>query len=236
VVAGIKQSGGRAEAAPLDVTQSDEVQKLIDQTASNHGRLDYMFNNAGIANLGEVRDMTDAQWDRIIKINLMGVVYGTTAAYALMVKQGCGHIVNTASQAGLYPVSGTTSYALTKYGVVGLSTSLRTEGAGLGVKVSVICPGPVVSRIVEDATRLGDYERDVFSEVPQFMLMDTAKAARVILRDVARNRAIIVFPFLARYLWWLHRISPSITDFVARIMTEGNRRYRIEPQGKTKTS
>jgi hypothetical protein len=58
--------------------------------------------------------------------------------------------------------------------------------------------------------------------------MDTAKAARVILRDVARNRAIIVFPFLARYLWWLHRISPTITDFIARMMTKGNRRYRVE--------
>jgi len=158
----------------------------------------------------------------------MGVVYGTTAAYSLMVKQGFGHIVNTASQAGLYPVSGTTSYALTKHGVVGLSTSLRTEGAGLGVKVSVICPGPVVSRIVQDATMVGNYKKNVFSDVPQFILMDTAKAARVILRDVARNRAIIIFPFHARFLWWLHRMSPSVTGFVARIMTEGNRRYRVE--------
>ena len=228
VVAAISATGGKAEAARLDVTRSEEVQKLVDRTGSGHGRLDYMFNNAGIATLGEVRDMTPEQWERIIQINLMGVVYGTTAAYSRMVKQGFGHIVNTASQAGLYPVSGTTSYALTKHGVVGLSTSLRTEGAGLGVKVSVICPGPVVSRIVEDATRVGKYEWDVFSEVPQFMLMDTAKAARVILRGVARNRAIIVFPFLARYLWWLHRISPAIPGFLARVMTEGNRRYRIE--------
>ena len=228
VVAAISATGGKAEAARLDVTRSEEVQKLVDRTGSGHGRLDYMFNNAGIATLGEVRDMTPEQWERIIQINLMGVVYGTTAAYSRMVKQGFGHIVNTASQAGLYPVSGTTSYALTKHGVVGLSTSLRTEGAGLGVKVSVICPGPVVSRIVEDATRVGKYEWDVFSEVPQFMLMDTAKATRVILRGVARNRAIIVFPFLARYLWWLHRISPAIPGFLARVMTEGNRRYRIE--------
>lgn len=228
VVAAISATGGKAEAARLDVTRSEEVQKLVDRTASRHGRLDYMFNNAGIATLGEVRDMTPEQWDRIIQINLMGVIYGTTAAYSRMVKQGFGHIVNTASQAGLYPVSGTTSYALTKHGVVGLSTSLRTEAAGLGVNVSVICPGPVVSRIVEDATRAGKYERDVFSEVPQFMLMDTAKAAKVILRGVARNRAIIVFPFLARYLWWLHRISPAIPGLLARVMTEGNRRYRME--------
>jgi len=228
VAAGISAGGGQAEAAYLDVTQSDQIQKLIDQTASKHGRLDYMFNNAGIATLGEVRDMTPEQWDRIIQINLMGVVYGTTAAYSLMVKQGFGHIVNTASQAGLYPVALTTSYALTKHGVVGLSTSLRAEGAGLGVKVSVICPGPVASRIVEDATRLGEYEKDVFAEVPSFMLMDAPKAARVILKGVARNRAIIVFPFLARYLWWLHRISPSISDLTARMMNRWNRNLRVE--------
>ena len=228
VAAGISAAGGQAEAAYLDVTQSDQIQKLIDRTASKHGRLDYMFNNAGIATLGEVRDMTPEQWDRIIRINLMGVVYGTTAAYSLMVKQGFGHIVNTASQAGLYPVALTTSYALTKHGVVGLSISLRTEGAGLGVKVSVICPGPVASRIVDDATRLGEYEKDVFAEVPSFMLMDAPKAARVILKGVARNRAIIVFPFLARYLWWLHRISPSISDVTARMMNRWNRNLRVE--------
>ena len=229
VASAISATGGQADAARLDVTQSDEVQKLIDQTASKHGRLDFMFNNAGIATLGEVRDMKPGQWQRIIDINLMGVVYGSTAAYSLMVEQGFGHIVNTASQAGLYPVSSTTSYALTKHGVVGLSTSLRAEGAGLGVKVSVVCPGPVVSNIVDDATMVGEYKKNFMADAPQFMLMDTSRAARVILRDVARNRAIIVFPFLARYLWWLHRISPSISGFTAKMMTEWQRRYRTGP-------
>jgi len=228
VAAGIRADGGQAEAAHLDVTRSDEIQKLIDRTTSRHGPLDYIFNNAGIATLGEVRDMTPEQWDRIIQINLMGVVYGTTAAYSLMVKQGFGHIVNTASQAGLYPVAGTTSYALTKHGVVGLSTSLRAEGAGLGVKVSVICPGPVQSRIVDDATRLGTYKRDMIADAPPFMLMKAPKAANVILKGVARNQAIIVFPFLARYLWWLHRISPTISDVNARMMNAVSRRLRVE--------
>ena len=109
------------------------------------------------------------------------------------------------------------------------STSLRAEGAGLGVKVCVVCPGPVVSNIVEDATMVGEYQKNFMADAPQFMLMDTSKAARVILRDVARNRAIIVFPFLARYLWWLHRISPTISGFTAKMMTEWQRRYRTGP-------
>jgi hypothetical protein len=76
---------------------------------------------------------------------------------------------------------------------------------------------------------VGEYEKTFVGDAPQFMLMDTSKAARVILRDVARNRAIIVFPFLARYLWWLHRISPSISGFMARMMTKAQRRYRTGP-------
>jgi NAD(P)-dependent dehydrogenase (short-subunit alcohol dehydrogenase family) len=230
VAAGIRAEGGRAEAAHLDVTRSDQIQELIDQRVSMYGRLDYLFNNAGIANLGEVRDMTPEQWDRIIGINLMGVVYGTTAAYARMVEQGFGHIVNMASEAGLYPVAATTSYALTKHGVVGLSTSLRAEGAGLGVKVSVVCPGPVESRIVDNATRSSSYKRDLFSEAPSFMLVKAPKAAHVILKGVARNQAIIVFPFRTRYQWWLHRISPTISDLNTRLMTALMRRYREEPR------
>lgn len=226
-VAAISANGGEAEAACLDVTRPQEIQKVIQQTASQHGRLDYMFNNAGIATLGEARDMTPENWKRIIQVNLLGVVSGTVAAYSRMIKQGFGHIVNTASQAGLYPVSGTTSYALTKHGIVGLSTSLRAEAAGLGVKVSVVCPGPVVSRIVEDATLLGTYRKNVFREIPRFMWMDSTEAAKVILQGVARNRAIIVFPFHARFLWWLHRLNPAIPAFLARIMTQANRRYRI---------
>jgi NADP-dependent 3-hydroxy acid dehydrogenase YdfG len=79
------------------------VQKLIDETVSECGRLDYMFNNAGIAIMGEVRHMNLEHWHRLIGVNLWGVINGTTAAYQVMVRQGFGHIVNTASGAGLVP-------------------------------------------------------------------------------------------------------------------------------------
>jgi len=224
----VSSSGGRGQAVFLDVTMAEAVAARVRDTAEEHGQVDYMFNNAGIANLGEARDMTAEQWQRIVDINLMGVLYGTTAAYLRMVAQGFGHIVNTASQAGLYPMAGTTSYAMTKHAVVGLSTSLRAEGAALGVRVSVVCPGPVESRIVDSATLVSSFRENIFKKVPPFLMMKADLAARTILDGVASNRSIIVFPFHARVLWWLHRVHPEIPIFLARQGIQAFRHYRVE--------
>jgi short-subunit dehydrogenase len=187
-----------------------------------------MFNNAGIALLGEVRHMNEQQWQRILDINLLGVLHGTLAAYSLMVEQGFGHIVNTASHAGLHPMPGTTFYAMAKYGVVGLSTSLRTEGAELGVKVTVVCPGPVRTPIFAHAEAV-KIKRDFFFRMPSFMLVEPAKAARLILDGVARNRLLIIFPFHVRLLWWLNRLHPGILDLLMRQAFSALRKYGSEP-------
>ena len=217
VASAIVATGGRARAAYLDVSQAQDVEKLIDETASEHGRLDYMFNNAGIAIAGEVRDMSLEHWRSIVDVNLWGVIYGTTIAYSLMVRQGFGHIVNIASLAGLtgYPTG--TPYATTKYGVVGLSTSLRQEAAGLGVKVSVVCPGLIQTGIYEEITVLNarhedmlDRLEDMLARIPFKLTMDATRAARAILRGVARNQAVITIPFYVRLLWWLYRLHPSL--------------------------
>ncbi len=209
VTENILSSGERAKSYYLDVTNSDDVQKLIDDTVGEYGRLDYMFNNAGIATLGEIRHMTAEQWQRIIDINLMGVLYGTVSAYSVMIKQGHGHIVNTSSHAGLHPVAGSTAYAMTKHGVVGLSTALRAEGAALGVKVSVICPGPIKTNIIDAATVV-KLKKEFLSNMPTSMMMNADKAAKVMLKGIAGNKSIIICPFYARVLWWFFRFSPSL--------------------------
>jgi len=209
VASGLNQAGGRAEGVALDVSRAEDVQKLIAETVAKHERLDYMFNNAGITIAGEVRDMDLDHWQRVIEVNLRGVIYGSTTAYTVMVEQGFGHIVNIASLAGLigYPIN--TPYATTKYAVVGLSTSLRAEGEELGVKVSVVCPGYVQSNIYYATPVLQADIPDPLAAIP-FKPMDTAKAAQIILRGVARNHRFIVFPFYARLLWWLYRLHPAL--------------------------
>jgi len=224
VAASLKASGGRAEAVKLDVTNEGDVRGLINETAAKRGKLDYIFNNAGIGIGGEVQDMDLDHWKRIVDVNQWGVVYGTLAAYKVMVKQGSGHIVNTASGAGLVPSPLLTAYSMTKHAVVGLSTGLRAEGAELGVKVSVVCPGFIDTPIF-DYTEYVNTSKEVTMSIvpPKLKAMSAVDCARATLRGVARNRGIIPVQAPAYILWWLNRLSPRIMDGQSRKMI---RKYR----------
>jgi NAD(P)-dependent dehydrogenase (short-subunit alcohol dehydrogenase family) len=230
VVAAIGASGGRAVATCVDVTQAEAVRELVRATTRQHGRLDLLFNNAGTGFWGEVRDTTLDTWHRVLDVNLWGVIHGTHAAYPVMVSQGFGHIVNTASLAGLVPVPAVTPYAAAKHAVVGLSQSLRAEAAELGVRVSVVCPGPVRTGF-HDAIVATDAHRQGPGQ-PRHAV-DAAKAASVILHGVERNQAIIIFPPRARWTWMLYRLSPTLIARSARKIVRKLRATRrtSQPEG-----
>jgi short-subunit dehydrogenase len=228
VASGINKRGDRARAAHVDVAQAEEVQNLIEETVTEYGRLDYMFNNAGICVVGEERDVSLDHWRSVLDVNLFGVIYGTTAAYSLMIKQGFGHIVNTASLAGLIPAIQEISYTASKYAVVGISNALRVEGADLGVKVSVVCPGFVQTGIYDASLAVNVDKEKLVANIP-FKMMEAEKAAQEILRGVALNRAIIVFPSHARIMWWLYRLHPSILIPLGRKVIKDFRALRYNP-------
>jgi NAD(P)-dependent dehydrogenase (short-subunit alcohol dehydrogenase family) len=188
-----------------------------------------MFNNAGIAVGGLVEEFTLDHWDRVIDINLRGVVHGVHAAYPVMLAQGHGHIVNTASLAGLVPGPGLAPYDAVKHAVVGLSLSLRAEAAGRGVKVSAICPGfvdtPLLGRVNPDLppTSAG---ANVAEHVGKLYSADLL--ARDVLRGIERNRALIVAPRSARIAWRMARYAPGIT---MRTITSAVRSGRVSLSG-----
>jgi NAD(P)-dependent dehydrogenase (short-subunit alcohol dehydrogenase family) len=218
VAQGIRARGGRARGAPLDVCDAAAFQRLVDEAAAEHGRLDYLFNNAGIGVAGEERDVSLEDWNKVLAVDLHGVVHGVRAAYALMVKQGSGHIVNTASLVGLVPGPGEASYAAAKYGVVGLSHTLRAEGARLGVKVSVVCPGLIDTPILVTSPIRGPADREKLRALIPTP-MPAERCAREILRGVAKNRSTIVVTGHAKALWWLARLSPdAIIWFATQVM------------------
>ena len=228
VASAIAAAGDRAHAAHLDVSRAEQVQQLVATTTLEHGRLDYMFNNAGIGLVAELRDASLEHWRRILDVNLWGVIYGATAAYQVMVKQGFGHIVNTSSAAGLLPAALGTAYAASKHAVVGLSTSLRAEAAALGVKVSVVCPGLVRTNIWNAVTYVRVNPEAVKATVSSIKMSEAADCARVILRGVARNQAIIVVTPLARLSWWLYRLYPALYDLLVRKMVGDFRALRSQ--------
>jgi NAD(P)-dependent dehydrogenase (short-subunit alcohol dehydrogenase family) len=199
--------GTRARAARVDVTDAAAVQALVDETERREGRVDLMFNNAGIALFADARDTDLADWNRIIDVNLRGVVHGVAAAYPGMVRRGSGHIVNTASVAGLVPTPSMIAYVASKHAVVGLSLTLRAEAARLGVRVTVVCPGLIETPIVQATKIVGPTRERLIADLP-FKLHSPDRLAEAVLRGVKSNRAIVPFTAAARTSWLLHRLSP----------------------------
>ena len=229
VASSVEATGGRAYGIRLDVTRIHDIEACVDNAVSQYGHLDFMFNNAGIAVTGEMHDVTQEHWRRVIDVNLFDVLYDTIAAYSVMVRQGSGHIVNIASFAGLMGFPTNALYATTKHAIVGLSISLRTEAADLGVKVSVVCPGFISTNIWNTSTILKANRQAVLATIP-FKMMEATKAAQAILWGVKRNKKIIIFPFHARLLWWINRIHPCLLSPLGRRTVRNFRATRCESE------
>jgi NAD(P)-dependent dehydrogenase (short-subunit alcohol dehydrogenase family) len=228
VAAAIADGGGMAAAHQVDVTREQDVASLVEETAAVYGHLDYQFNNAGIAIGGDARDLALSHWRHVLDVDLYGVLYGTFAAYPIMASQGFGHIVNTSSGAGLLPLPFSTAYATAKHAVVGLSLSLRLEGADLGVKVSVVCPGFVRTPIFETATIVGMPQDTAQRRPARVKMVEPAQAARTILDGVTRNRPVIAFPGSVRLAWRITCLFPRLADRTAPRLVRAMRKNRIE--------
>ena len=207
----------------LDVRDLEAFRSLVVET----GVPDLLFANAGISMGGPTHELTRAHWDRVIDVNLNGVVNALLAVYPGMVERGSGHVVATASGAGLAAPPFVAAYAATKHAVVGLGLGLRPEAALHGLRVSVLCPGavetPILDRMPADdlpATQTTLVTARQYLSLLKQKPVAADRFARLALGGVARNRAIIAVPASARTLWYLHRLSPSvigrISDSIAR--------------------
>jgi NAD(P)-dependent dehydrogenase (short-subunit alcohol dehydrogenase family) len=221
VVAALRAAGATVVAADLrpgpdgtalDVTDAAAVQGLVDAVVVEHGRLDLLFNNAGITFIGETQDISLEQWNAIIDVNLRGVVHGVAAAYPQMIQQRSGSIVNTASMGGLMAAGLITSYVTTKHAVVGLSAALRSEAAAYGVGVTVICPAAVDTPILDQGEigRISGRDYYLKGQGVRHPVAPAALAARV-LAAVAADEAVVIEPVQARMAYRLQRLAPGFT-------------------------
>ena len=211
-------------AKQLDVTQISGIEAIIAGIVAQYGRIDLIFNNAGIAVSGEMRDISIADWKKIIDVNFYGVLYGSQTAYNYMWRQGSGQIVNIASAAGLidYLVL-LAPYSVTKHAVVNYTKVLRAEASILGVKANVVCPGFIstsigLNGIAPNANR--DWSKKAAADVAKGITIE--KAVHEILKGVAANKEVIIFPvkvrvqfLLAKWLKGLYKVlmQKSISDY-----------------------
>jgi len=218
----LNSGGGKAHAIELDVRSYPSFERAVAEAVQQSGRIDYLFNNAGIAVGGEVDSYTLDDWNDVFDVNLHGVVHGIQAVYPIMIRQRSGHIVNTASMAGLVAAPGSASYTATKHAVVALSKALRLEAERHGIKVSVLCPGAIRTPILTGGTygrmtKAGATDEDLLKFWEPFRPMAPEKFAERALRAVLRGDAIIVVPAWWKALWYLDRLSPAVSMQAARL-------------------
>ncbi len=233
----IRQAGGKATAHELDVRDAAQFQRVVDETVARIGRIDYFFNNAGIGVGGDIAGYTLADWDDVFDVNVRGVAYGVQAMYPVMRAQRFGHIINTASMAGLLPTGEAGSYAASKHAVVGLSKVLRVEAREYGVRVSALCPG-VIRTPIMTAGKYGrmnlapDAEQTMMKLWEQLRPMNPRVFARKTLRQVARNAPIIIVPSWWKLFWFVERLSPRLSSWLWAKMYQRMQRelapYRLQ--------
>jgi NAD(P)-dependent dehydrogenase (short-subunit alcohol dehydrogenase family) len=227
----INNNGGRARGVLLDVTRQDDVQNLIEETFSEYGRIDYIFNNAGVCVFGLAEYHNVEHLKKQIDVNLLGVIYGTLAAYKIMIKQGFGHIINTSSGAGLVPFAPEIGYTTTKHAVLGLTMALRCEAEDYGVKVSAICPTFVKTEIFQSALIINvdpsDREKVISSMAMKPLGVD--KAVKIIIRGVTRNQARIIVGSDLKFIWLLFRINPIFIKPLQKAFIRLIRKYSKTP-------
>ena len=150
VAAAITQNGGTAIALQTDVTQYEQVEKLIHQTIETFHKLDVLVNNAGIGGKNQYKtaEHTLDDWHNVIAVNQTGVFYGMKLALQQMVKQGFGNIVNIASLAGLKASGNNLSYSASKFAVVGMTKSAALEYASKRIRINAVCPGYTESALL----------------------------------------------------------------------------------------
>jgi meso-butanediol dehydrogenase/(S,S)-butanediol dehydrogenase/diacetyl reductase len=172
VVAGRTEDAGTAVAEELgctyvktDVTAYDQVEALVETTVERFGGLDVMVNNAGVASESRVGDMPLSEWERVVSVDLDGVMYGTKTALPHLIESG-GCIVNTASIFGLVGGRGAAAYSAAKGGVVNFTQQVAVDYAAEGVRVNSICPGFVETPMTESLLEMEGFYNYVREETP----------------------------------------------------------------------
>ena len=209
-----------AQAYTLDVADSDAVAAFAAEIYASDGRVDLLFNNAGIGHAGLIADSELDDWRRQLDINVMGVVHGLHAFLPRMQAQtGTSHIINTASAAGLIALPRMAPYCAAKHAVVGLSQSLAAELHDSPIGVTILCPGTINTAIVERTQMRGNALKNQARAVSHYARKGASpdQVAEDVLHDVRKGRLFCVTPRSEVGLGWLaQRISPAFTHRLLR--------------------
>ena len=191
VAAGIRAAGGQAVALPADVSSEADFARLRDTALSEYGRVDVVMNNVGVLTRGLPEHIPLDEWRRILDVNLLSLVRSNTVFLPLLIEQGSGHVVNTASFAGLFAYAyDRLPYAASKAAIVQISEGLALYLRPQGIGVTLLCPGPVATNIASSIRSFGP-DTPTRGPGPQFGVKDPVAVGELVTDAVLADRFLV---------------------------------------------
>jgi short-subunit dehydrogenase len=205
----VRQTSPTSLMMGCDVSDPDQVHGMIEKILSDYGRVDILINNAGIGMRKPFYETDLAVVEEIMRINYFGAVYCTHKLLPSMIARHSGHIVNISSGAGKIGTLNMAAYCASKYAMNGWSESLYHELLPLGVKVSLVCPGPVHTGFSRDFS-------DSEPKSPPSMFVATSDVSRAVIQTIERDRFELVMPRWLALMCWVKGVSPNLFRYLAQ--------------------
>jgi NAD(P)-dependent dehydrogenase (short-subunit alcohol dehydrogenase family) len=221
----LRRRGAEVVAATVDVAELDSVQHFADAVHEATDAVDILVNNAGVTLAASALETTEADWEWVLGIDLMGVIHGCSSFVPAMRDRGRGgHVVNISSMDGLAAMEGFAAYSTAKFAVVGYSESLRAELRRHRIGVTVVCPGPIRSSLVAEMPGRGRFAgayADRIREENRRNGVPAERVARAVFTSVRRDRAVCPVTPLAWMTYYMKRLAPSMTARVLDRVEQG---------------
>lgn len=203
-------SGRLAYAMECDVSDPIQIERMVETIESSIGSIDVLINNAGFGLMENALTFDMNIAEKMIRVNLLGLIYMTQNVALNMANRKCGVIVNIASVAGKIATPKSAIYSATKFGVLGYSNALRLELKPLGIKVMTVNPGPIDTNFFKIADKKGEYLKNIGS-----MLMNPSHVAQIVVKNISTNRREINLPYYMEIAHLGYTIFPKMGDLLA---------------------
>jgi NAD(P)-dependent dehydrogenase (short-subunit alcohol dehydrogenase family) len=205
-VADARRRGVLAEGARCDLSQPAEISGSVKRLLATWGSIHILVNNAGVACYGAMHELTEDHWNRVMQVNLLAPIQLTRELLPVLLAQDEAHIVNVGSLASHVAARKLGPYNVSKFGILGLSETLRAEYGRGSLGVTALCPGFVDTRIYERMVCAGKQKR----KPPRMLMTTPQRVARRAVRAIRRNDPVVVMAPGARLLWYLKRLAPGL--------------------------
>lgn len=215
VVAEAAQHNVAVVAAQCDLTQSAEITATINQMLDRWQHLDILVNNAGVAYYGPTHSMSAAQWDWLLKINLLAPIQITRELLPTLLERPEAHILNVCSISGLVAGGRFAAYHTSKFGLIGFTEAIRAEYGRRGLGVSALCPGPVLTNLYKSCASAKSDK--AVPEPPRWLCSSVDAVSKAAIRCIYRNKRMKLVGPLAHLLAWVKWMTPGLLDLLNHI-------------------